>query len=171
VTGSHQKKITMKLKKLIARSALALSVLFSSNAEAQTSCCDKEKKAQTSECCGSSKNEQTSGCSPSSCRGAQTKFGEAKVITDLRADLIALKALMEQSKSPVFSKRSYDIHGIVGETDEESISIIASEIQLIESEVTKTKKHRFENFELPENKARQIKYLKERITAIEEVLA
>lgn len=162
-------QLNMKLKHLFAVPALLLGLLFSVPADAQSSCCSKDKQEQNSACCSSASNTQTSGCSPSNCRGAKTKFGEAKVITNLRAELIAVKAEMEKSKRPVFSERSYDIHGIVGESDEESIAIIAREIQVMEAEFAKSKAG-FEAFELPEQKAKQIQYLRARIATVRALL-
>ena len=157
---------------------LAIGMLLGTQANAQSCCSKKETKSScssTKSSCGSAtsttKNNQTSGCSPSSCRGAKTKFGEAKVITNLRADLIALKADMEKSTNPKFSTRSYDIHGVVGETDEKSIEIIAREIQVIEQEIAEKKEQKFKTFTLPKNKAKQIQYLKLRIIALQELMS
>lgn len=149
----------MRLNRVLAIPALIAGLFITSPADAQTACCSKAKKTETS------------GCSPSNCRGATTKFGEAKVITNLRKELIALKADMEKSTSPVFSKRSYDIHGILGESDDESIAIIAREVQLIEKEFSEKKKEQFKAFDLPENKAKQVRFLKDRIKGLKKLLA
>lgn len=127
----------MKLnsKSLALALTMALGLLFSPNAAAQSTCCGGEKhdeatcsvdhKKDAKASCGTAAtNETTSGCLPSSCRGAKTKFGEAKVISNLRGDLVALKTKMEKSTTPRFDASSYDIHGIVGETDDESLQII-----------------------------------------------
>lgn len=129
------------------------------------SCTKKDKSA----CCAT-EAKQTSGCTPSSCRGAKTKFGEAKVITGLRESLIALKAKMEKSKQPVFSPRSYDIHGIVGKSDNESLQILVREVKLVEGEVAQKLNKQLATFALPKNKAKQIKYLNERISALQTLL-
>ncbi|SHG29943.1 hypothetical protein SAMN04488116_0833 [Flagellimonas flava] len=114
--------------------------------------------------------ESTSGCSPTSCRGAKTKFGEAKVIGKLRLDLIDLKADMEKSVVPAFDPRSYDIHGIVGETDEESLDIIVKEVQIVEKEIAKKLNPKLNAFALPESKAGQIQYLSKRIQDLRALL-
>jgi len=116
------------------------------------------------------KPTETAGCKPSSCRGAKTKFGEAKVITEVRESLIALKADMEKSTSPAFNERSYDIHDIVGESDEESLAIIVREVKLIENEFTAKLDRSFEAFTLPESKAKQVKYLATRIEDLQNLL-
>lgn len=113
---------------------------------------------------------ETPGCKPSSCRGAQTKFGEAKVISEVRADLIALKADMEKSVIPSFNERSYDIHNIIGESDEESIAIIVKEVKLIEAEFTIKLDSVFDEFTLPSSKAKQVKYLTGRIQQLQNLL-
>lgn len=112
----------------------------------------------------------TSGCTPSNCRGAQTKFGEAKVISDLRINLIELKAELEKSESITFDPRSYDIHGIIGESDDESIEIIINEVKIVEEEFEEKLKQEFAAFELPDNKAKQIQYLNSRIELLQQVL-
>ena len=112
----------------------------------------------------------TSGCTPSACRGAKTKFGEAKVISNLRSNLITLKADMEKSKSPSFDERSYDIHGIVGTSDDESLAIIANEVLLIEDAFAKKLNHQASEFTLPENKAKQVQYLSLRINELKKRL-
>ncbi len=116
------------------------------------------------------KPTETAGCKPSSCRGAKTKFGEAKVITELRESLIAVKATMEKSESPAFDKRSFDIEGIVGESDEESLSIIAREVKIMEGELSGKLNRQFDEFELPGSKAQQVKYLSGRIQDLESLL-
>ncbi len=118
----------------------------------------------------SKKPTETAGCKPSSCRGAKTKFGEAKVITEVRESLVALKAEMEKSENPVFNARSYDIEGIVGENDEESLSILIREVKLIESEFTAKLNSSFDGFTLPSGKARQVKFLASRIQKLQNLL-
>lgn len=115
------------------------------------------------------KTEKTSGCSPSSCRGSQTKFGEAKVITDLRANLIGLKSDMEKSNT-IFDARAYDIHGIVGKTDDESLEIIVREIKIIEKEFSNKTNFKLVALSLPESKAQQIAYLENRLHTLKKFL-
>lgn len=117
-----------------------------------------------------SNSESTSGCAPSSCRGAQTKFGEAKVISSLRANLVQLKTAMEKSNSPKFNSRSYDIHGIVGDSDEESLQIIIREVQLIEKEFSNKTNFKPLKFTLPKSKAKQISYLNNRLSEVQTFL-
>ena len=163
----------MEIKKLVGLIAFFSFMLFSTEGMSQKACCssskaDTEKKEA---CCSkASKSEKTSGCTPSNCRGAQTKFGEAKVISELRSSLIALKEEMEKSESPAFAERSYDIHGIVGESDDESLDIIVNEVKLIEDEFLQKLNYKAEIFELPENKAKQVKFLNHRIKEMKEVL-
>lgn len=114
--------------------------------------------------------ETTSGCSPTSCRGAKTKFGEAKVISNLRLALIDLKADMEKSVVPSFASHAYDIHGIVGKTDDESLEIIINEVKIVEEEMVAKLNHKPSPFQLPENKAKQIQYLTNRIKGLKALL-
>ena len=107
--------------------------------------------------------QENSGCVPSSCRGAKTKFGEAKVITDLRSQLIVLKSRMKLSSSTEFSPRSYDQENIVGQTDDESLAIIIKEVKLIEGEFYSKLGTSFQEFELPNGKAKQARYVKKRL--------
>ena len=168
----------MKLnpKKILFAFSLLAGLLFSSSIYAQTACCstakhDKEScttKEGKSNCATTAAT--TSGCSPSSCRGAKTKFGEAKVITDLRLNLIALKANMEKSQRTTFDARSYDIHGIVGETDDESLQIITDEVKVIESAFVEKLEYKPAVFNLPENKAKQVQYLSARIEQLKKQL-
>ncbi len=148
---------------------------FTANAQSSNQTKTKDKTAcvtttggKKSEACASTAS--TSGCKPSSCRGAKTKFGEAKVISNLRNELIALKAKMEQSKTPKFEARSYDLHGIVGKSDDESIDIIIKEVKLIEKDFNKNSKYTPVAFDLPQNKAKQIQYLSDRIEALKALL-
>lgn len=113
---------------------------------------------------------EVTGCKPSSCRGAKTKFGEAKVITKVRERLVALKSGMEKSTGKDFNARSYDITNLAGESDEESLAIIAREVQLIENEFSKKLNRTFEAFTLPANKAKQVKYLVNRIEELQKLL-
>ncbi|CAL2080594.1 hypothetical protein [Tenacibaculum sp. 190524A02b] len=173
----------LKLKTLAVTVVTAIIMLFSKNINAQSSCCSGEKNnkiacatknkngEKTSSCNTSAKAiESTSGCSPSSCRGAKTKFGEAKVISNLRTNLIALKAKMEKSKTTKFNARSYDIHGIVGETDDQSLQIIVKEIKLMEKEFSNKTKFKPLAFTMPKNKAKQITYLQSRIDRLKKIL-
>lgn len=119
-------------------------------------------------CC--SATAATSGCTPSNCRGAKTKFGEAQVISDLRLNLIDLKADMEKSENPSFEEKFYDIHGIVGSSDEESLEIIVKQVQLVEEAFVEKLNHEPSEFVLPNNKAKQISYLKTRIEGLQKLL-
>ncbi len=158
------------LKKVFFTTSLLGGLFFSTNGFAQSACCTKGKKASDKVACCSSADQQTSGCSPSACRGAKTKFGEAKVIGDLRLSLIALKADMEKSTNPRFDQRSYDIHGIVGNTDDESLNIIAKEVMLVENAFAEKLNYESLEFSLPENKAKQVKYLSTRIAKLKQLL-
>ncbi len=174
--------MNLKLKPLAVAFTMALGMLFTSNVSAQSSCCGNEKhdeatcttdhKKDAKASCGtaSTNAESTSGCLPSSCRGAKTKFGEAKIISTLRTNLVALKAEMEKSKATKFEARSYDIHGIVGESDDESLQIIVKEVKLIEKDFSSKTKFKPIAFVLPENKAKQIKYLESRIEGLKKFL-
>ncbi len=166
--------MNIDLKKLILTTSLFFGMIFSVNLMAQsTACCakDKEATAKTAAACTpSASKDATSGCTPSACRGAKTKFGEAKVISDLRTSLIALKADMEKSKTTDFEARSYDIHGIVGESDDESLQIIVDEVKIIEASFAKNLNHQSPKFILPENKAKQVQYLSARINKLKKVL-
>lgn len=152
------------------------AMLFHNDVTAQSSCCAKGKNSADVETstkkasCSSATSDGTSGCSPSSCRGAQTKFGEAKVITDLRKSLISLKFDMENSTNPKFDKESFDIHGIVGETDDESLNILVDQIQALEVVFAEQLNHTSSLFELPENKAKQVQYLSARIDELNSLL-
>lgn len=119
-------------------------------------------------CCSST--AATSGCTPSNCRGAQTKFGEAKVISDLRINLIELKAELEKSESIAFEPRSYDIHGIIGKSDDESLDIIVKEVKIVEEEIADKLNQKIAAFDLPSNKAKQIQYLNGRIAFLQQAL-
>lgn len=112
----------------------------------------------------------TSGCTPSNCRGAKTKFGEAKVISELRLNLIDLKAELEASKTPAFAARTYDMHDIIGDSEEESLEIIIDEVKIIETDLTEKLNHQPTAFNLPENKAKQIQYLSTRIEGLKKLL-
>ena len=122
-----------------------------------------------SSCCAVT-TASTSGCTPSNCRGAQTKFGEAKVISELRLNLIELKAELEKSENVSFDPRSYDIHGIIGDSDDESLEIIVKEVKIVEEEIVEKLDQKIVGFELPENKAKQIQYLNGRIESLQQAL-
>ncbi len=119
-------------------------------------------------CCGTV--ETTSGCTPSNCRGAQTKFGEAVVITDLRMQLIDLKADMEKYEEIKFPERTYSIHGIVGDSDEESLEIITKEVKLIETEFAELFDLDLEALNESDNKAQLVSALSKRIEQFHQVL-
>lgn len=173
----------LNLKSLAVTMTMATAMLFSNSTNAQSTCGDEEKhdektcntehkedEKSASSATASKADESTSGCSPSSCRGAKTKFGEAKVISSLRTNLVALKVEMEKSKTTKFDARSYDIHGIVGETDNESLQIIVREVKLMEREFANKTKFNLLAFALPDNKAKQITYLESRIEGLKKFL-
>jgi len=171
IKSQNLKKMKFNLKKTLVAATLLFGILFSTNVVAQSSCCTKDKAAAAkTACCSSSSQSATSGCTPSACRGAKTKFGEAKVITNLRSNLIDLKADMEQSASPKFDERSYDIHGIIGETDGESLEIIVKEVKLVEDAFVEKLNHKPSEFDLPKNKAKQVRYLNTRIEELKQLL-
>lgn len=163
----------MKFPIRIARILMIFSFFLVSGSTlmAQSSCCGGEGHDEAT-CTEdhASTVEATSGCAPSSCRGAQTKFGEAKVITSLRNTLVALKSDMEVHKGITFNNRSYDVHSIVGESDEESLQIIAKEVKLIENDFSTKLNTKFEAFQLPENSAKIVQYLKGRIKSLQGLL-
>jgi len=84
--------------------------------------------------------------------------------------LIALKADLEKSESISFEPRSYDIHGIIGDSDEESLDIIVKEVKIVEEEIAVKLNQQIAAFELPENKAKQIQYLNGRIAFLQKAL-
>lgn len=159
-------------RKMLFMLPLVLGSFLGTDLMAQTSCCTKGKTSETAKACCSSKSSTaaTSGCTPSACRGAKTKFGEAKVISNLRLSLIELKASMEKSTQPKFEARTYDIHGIIGNTDDESLAIIAKEVKLIETAFAKKKRYKTTRFTLPEQKAQQVRYLSTRIDQLKQAL-
>ena len=77
---------------------------------------------------------------------------------------------MEKSSDTSFDKRSYDIHGIIGESDDESLKIILKEVQIIEEEFADKLSHETTALALPDHKAKQIAYLNERIEDLKELL-
>ena len=172
----------LNLKSILFATFLGLGMLFSTNVNAQSTSCGGDKADKTAcdtakdgkkASCGTSDGasaESTSGCSPTGCRGAKTKFGEAKVISTLRLDLIALKAEMEKSKKLAFDARSYDIHGIVGETDDESLQIILKEVEIIETAFAEKLNYKVVVLALPDNKAKQVSYLSDRINTLKKTL-
>ena len=146
-----------------------LATMFFSGLAVQSvaqSCCSKDKK-----CCSKAVAEgKSKACTPSNCRGAKTKFSEAAVITELRESLIALKADLEQSEDPVFDSKTYNVHGIVGDSDEESIRILKDEVLIIEEAFVDLSLYNPGSFNLPENKAHQVEYLKDRIDDLHKAL-
>lgn len=115
----------------------------------------------------SEKKEESEACNPTKCRGSQTKFGEAKVITELRSNLVELKKSMSTSAKAKFNTQPYNMNDIVGKTDDESLQIIIREIRSIESVFTDKLGKAFSPFSLPDNKAKQIKYLQDRIQGLQ----
>lgn len=175
----------LNLKSILFTATLGLGMLYSVNVNAQSPCCGGADKTDKASCdtskdgkkvsCGTSTSttasaEATSGCSPSACRGAKTKFGEAKIISTLRLDLIALKAEIEKSQKPSFNARSYDIHNIIGETDDESLQIILKEVKIIETAFTEKLKYKATALAFPKNKAKQVSYLSDRIKGLKKTL-
>ncbi len=141
---------------------LGLPVLFFGSpdtAHAQSSCDSKVTI-----------EEKVTGCTPSACRGAQTKFGEAKVISDLRKQLIDLKSQMEVSVTHAFEERTYSVHGLLGETDAESLQIIAEEVKIIENAFFNTMDAKFPVIHTTENKAKTVQALKLRIEQLAQLL-
>lgn len=135
------------------------------------SCDTNAKEVVTTEAKVESNTAVTnSGCTPSACRGAKTKFGEAKVISDLRLSLIDLKSKMENHSSISFNPRSYDIHRIIGETDDESLQIIKTEIEIIERELSQKLKLQFTENVYPESKAKQVSMLKAKLSDLVKLL-
>ncbi|MDY8134346.1 hypothetical protein [Aquimarina sp. 2201CG5-10] len=171
------------LKSPLVLGSFIIGMFLNTNAIAQSSdssgknhektTCSKKHNDKSKTTCATSATASdisTSGCSPSSCRGAKTKFGEAKIITTLRSNLIALKANMEKSKKINFEARSYDIHGIVGKTDEESLVIITKEVKIVEQAFSEKLNYKTPEFILPESKAKQVVYLTNRIEALKKLL-
>lgn len=77
---------------------------------------------------------------------------------------------MEKSESPNFEAKSYDIHGIVGDSDKESLDILVKEVQIVEEELSNKLNFNPAQFELPDNSAKQVAYLDERIDELKELL-
>lgn len=153
-----------------SNSSFAQSKACCSKDKTASAACNKNSKAKTA-CCATAPKETTSGCTPSNCRGSKTKFGEAKVISDLRLQLFGLKAAMEKSEDTKFSERSYSVHGIIGETDSESLNIIADEVKVIET-AFENAKIAFQNTdaETPESSAKLVRHLSSRITYLNSLL-
>ncbi len=163
---------------------ILILILGVASANAQASCCSSAEKAKTAcltssdntsqgeqkSCCTKNVTETTSGCTPSNCRGFKTKFGEAKIISELRQNLIALKAKMENYKPYKFSNQAITVHGIVGETDDESLTIVSNHVAVIELEI-----YSFVNQEIPKteqanSKAIQVQQLRHRISTLSDIL-
>lgn len=130
----------------------------------------KEEAGQVVKGKGGSVTSVNAGCTPSACRGAKTKFGEAKAISDLRLSLIALKSKMERHSTINFNPRSYDVHGIVGETDDQSLLIIKNEIEIIEKELIQKLNVQFPDNEFPTNKAKQVAALRAKLSILGKAL-
>ena len=154
--------------------ALALTLLLLLGfQEAVGQSCDTTAKTEVNESVsnkGQSKTGANSGCTPSACRGAKTKFGEAKVISELRLSLIDLKSKMESHKAITFNPRSYSVHGIIGKSDDESLQIIRDEIAIMEKEITDKSQVQFPTIEFPENKAKLVSVLRSRMETLEKAL-
>lgn len=166
-----QKACCVKNGKSITNCASAAKKSVKNSAKV---CCastaKKSVKNSAKVCCASAPKETTSGCTPSNCRGAKTKFGEAKVISTLRLELIELKAKMEHHKQLKFSDAAISVHDIIGETDDESLKIVANHVAIIESEITTLTEHHIKTSELAQNKAVQVKQLREKISMLSNLL-
>ena len=77
---------------------------------------------------------------------------------------------MEKTKKTSFDARSYDIHGIVGETDDESLQIIVKEVNIVEKAFSKKLKYKAPALSLPNSKAKQVQYLNARIENLQKLL-
>lgn len=84
--------------------------------------------------------------------------------------MIELKAEMEKSDSPQFEAESFDIHGIVGNSDEESLEILVKQLKVVEEEFSDKLNFNPTQFELPENSAKQVAYIDNRIDDLKELL-
>ena len=121
-------KMKLNSQVLFVSISLIFSMLFSTNVVAQTSDQNSDKDSNSTSGCATVK----AGCSTdTSCRGAKTKFEEAKVITTLRSSLVFLKTEMEKSDSIAFNAKLYDVDNMVGESDDESLQIIVKEVKNI----------------------------------------
>lgn len=77
---------------------------------------------------------------------------------------------MEKTKRTSFDAKSYDIHGIVGESDNESLQIIIKEVKKVEKAFAQKLNYKTAQFSLPENKAKQVQYLNARIDKLQGIL-
>lgn len=132
--------------------------------------CAKEASADVACCSTAGKKQTTSGCTPSNCRGAKTKYGEAKVISELRLNLIALKAKMEKHERLEFSQEAISVHDIIGDTDDQSLEIVTEQVALIQSEIMRLTDAELPDPELSTNKALKVKQLSDLIIAFDKVL-
>ena len=158
---------------------LSFLLFFTTAAFSQAKCCAKGSKeaiacnakaTKAVACCATTNaKETTSGCTPSNCRGAKTKFGEAKVISELRLQLVALKAKME-SHNLNFSEQSISVHDIIGESDQESLEIVAEHLGMMEMEILSQTDNNLPVVEWSERKALKVKQLNDRITELSNLL-
>ena len=77
---------------------------------------------------------------------------------------------METYVDVEFPQRSYDIHGIIGESDTESLEIIEKEVKIVEEQFVKKFNLKLASNEIPTNKAQKVKYLAERIELFKNTL-
>ena len=77
---------------------------------------------------------------------------------------------METYDKVKFPQRSYDIHGIIGESDDESLEIIEKEVKIVEEQFVEKFDLKLASAEVPENKAKKVKYLSERIELFKNTL-
>ena len=153
----------MRLSSKILRYPVVLLFLLVGNEMySQSACSGDEKQEKTCASGQVAKDESTVGCKPSSCRGAQTKFNEAQVLTDLRNDLVSLKSTLHDG--------AIETQGLVGESDAESLELMAREIQSLEAFFSTKFNTTFPRFVLPENKAKQVSFLKGRLQGLQKLL-
>ena len=81
-----------------------------------------------------------------------------------------LKLEMETYEKIKFPQKSYDIHGIVGESDDESLAIIEKEVKIVEAQFVEKFDLKLASSDIPENKAKKVKYLSERIELFKNTL-
>nr|WP_299344894.1 hypothetical protein [Allomuricauda sp.] len=135
---------------------LVLFLSFPPSLKAQEACVGKQSSEET-----------TPGCQPSSCRGQQTKFKEAKVISDLRNELVHLKSRLQQEKP---SLKVSSGSNLIGETDEESLKLIFDEVQFLQDAVSENLNLNLGKLEYSLNAAKTVQKLRERIEELTKLL-
>ncbi len=148
--------------KMLRHLIVLLFLLVGSEMYSQSACSSDEKQEKTCATDQVTKSESTVGCKPSSCRGAQTKFSEAKVLTDLRNDLVSLKSTLHEG--------AIEMQDLVGESDTESLELMAREIQSLEAFFSTKFDTTFPRFVLPQNRAKQVSFLKGRLQGLQKLL-